>query len=388
MVSMDEPFDLPPDVLRRVPLFAELQKVLAWTGGPVNWELARQIAVPLAAGERPAASVSDGDHHEIAEMVQLAELWLSEEAALPSPTVSAVRAATPVDWAEEATKAFAELIDPVASKATTAMREQTGEMGGDAQASMLAQALGQLAPMFTAIQTGMIIGQLAREVTGTHETLLPAAEGPQLLVLPTIDSVAREYELEVKQVRLWVALRAAAHRMIFDGKPFARAGFFSRYHAYVASLDFDLAEGMRKLEGIDLSDPERLQDALGEEGLFAHLASPENQAAAADISRFLAMVDAHAEAACRAAAARAGGLAAVAEAFARRDVGEARGARMLTRFIGIDPSTDRKSARAFVRSVRDARGWEAVDRLWEELEGFPSESEVAEPSRWLERVAP
>jgi len=383
---MDEPFDLPPDVLRRVPLFAELQKVLAWSGGPVNWELARQIAVPIAAGERGAPPVSEADHHELAELVRLAELWLSEEAALPSPPVSEVRAATPVDWAEDATRSLAELIDPVAAKVSGALRDQTAEMPGDAQASMLAQALGQLGPMFTGIQTGMIIGQLARDVTGSHETMLPAGEGPMLLVLPTIDAVAREYELEVRQVRLWVALRAAAHRMVFDAQPFARAGFFSRYHAYVASLSFDLAEGLRRLEGIDLSDPKRLQDALGEDGLFAHLSSPQGRAAAAGIGRFLAMVDSHAELACLAAADRAGGLARVAEAFARRNVGEGRGARMLAGFIGIEPHHDRKAVRAFLDGVRGARGWEAVTHLWEEPDGFPSDEELVEPAQWLDRV--
>ena len=44
------PGDLPPDLAGKVPLFAELQKLLSWQGGPVNWDLARQLAVSQLAG--------------------------------------------------------------------------------------------------------------------------------------------------------------------------------------------------------------------------------------------------------------------------------------------------------------------------------------------------
>src|SRR4051794_11812431 len=34
----------PADLLGKMPLFAELQKLMSWSGGPVNWDLARQSA--------------------------------------------------------------------------------------------------------------------------------------------------------------------------------------------------------------------------------------------------------------------------------------------------------------------------------------------------------
>src|SRR5919197_5728288 len=118
---MDEPFDLPPDVLRRVPLFAEIAKVLSWTGGPVNWDLARQVAVALAAGEETVHDVSATDASELEESVRLAELWLAEAPGLPSPPrVATVRAVTPARWAEDAT-ALREIVDPLAAKVASAV---------------------------------------------------------------------------------------------------------------------------------------------------------------------------------------------------------------------------------------------------------------------------
>jgi len=95
---MDDPFELPPDVLKRVPLFAEIQKVLSWSGGPVNWDLARQIAVSIAAGDAPGQAVSEQDHADVAEQVRVAELWLTDAVAMPTPThLVKARAATQAD---------------------------------------------------------------------------------------------------------------------------------------------------------------------------------------------------------------------------------------------------------------------------------------------------
>jgi len=120
-VTPDEPFELPPDLLRQVPLFAELAKVLSWTGGPVNWDLARQVAVALAAGEESVHEVASPDAAEIEENVRLAELWLAEAPGLPSPPrVATVRALTPARWAENAT-ALREIVDPLAAKVAAAV---------------------------------------------------------------------------------------------------------------------------------------------------------------------------------------------------------------------------------------------------------------------------
>ena len=47
----------PEDLLGKMPLFAELQKLMSWSGGPVNWDLARQGAISqLAAGHQPTSA--------------------------------------------------------------------------------------------------------------------------------------------------------------------------------------------------------------------------------------------------------------------------------------------------------------------------------------------
>ena len=40
------------------PFFRELEKLLSWQGGPINWELARQMAVQARLQREPAARAS------------------------------------------------------------------------------------------------------------------------------------------------------------------------------------------------------------------------------------------------------------------------------------------------------------------------------------------
>jgi hypothetical protein len=72
----------PEDLLGKMPLFAELQKLLTWSGGPVNWDLARQGAISqLAPGHQPT---SQAERTAAAEALRLADLWLDAVTELPS----------------------------------------------------------------------------------------------------------------------------------------------------------------------------------------------------------------------------------------------------------------------------------------------------------------
>ena len=59
------------DALRQ---FADL---MSWQGGPVNWDLAKNVARQTVAAEGDP-SVLDTDRSKIVEAVRLADLWLDE----------------------------------------------------------------------------------------------------------------------------------------------------------------------------------------------------------------------------------------------------------------------------------------------------------------------
>src|SRR5215218_10450699 len=108
----------PEDLLGKMPLFAELQKLMSWSGGPVNWDLARQGAISqLAAGHQPT---SESERTGVAESLRLADLWLDPVTELPSG-IERMEAWSRVDWVEKTQPAWTALIDPLAERVVAAM---------------------------------------------------------------------------------------------------------------------------------------------------------------------------------------------------------------------------------------------------------------------------
>src|SRR5215472_10778349 len=65
------------DALRQ---FADL---MSWQGGPVNWELAKNVArQAVAASGDP--SVLDNERRKVTDALHAADLWLEDATALPS----------------------------------------------------------------------------------------------------------------------------------------------------------------------------------------------------------------------------------------------------------------------------------------------------------------
>src|ERR1700729_2114967 len=77
----NQPGDQPEDIFGKIPLFAELQKLMSWQGGPVNWDLARQTAISSVTDQKP---VTAGQRAQITSDIRLADLWLDEVTDLPS----------------------------------------------------------------------------------------------------------------------------------------------------------------------------------------------------------------------------------------------------------------------------------------------------------------
>lgn len=385
----DEPFELPPDLLRQIPLFAEIAKVLSWTGGPVNWDLARQIAVALAAGEEATHEIAAPDGTELEESVRLAELWLAEAPpGLPSPPrVATVRALTPARWAEQATS-LREIVDPLAAKVAAAVNEQSTSIAPEGEAAMLVPVLQQMAPVFLGIQAGVALGTLATGVMGSYDLPLPLAEeGHVDVVLPAVDAFASSYGLDRRETRMWVALHETAHRIQFEALSGVSTHFFALFHNYVAALDVDLSGAFDRLQSLDVTSPDRLREAMEEQGFFGLLDSPATQQALGRVQSLLAMLEAFADRAVEAAAVRLASGSRIAEAMARRRTDSTPGEKMFQRFVGIEILPEHvRSADIFCRGVLAASSWQALLTVWDDPENLPTDEELTEPAAWLARV--
>ena len=125
------------DFFGRIPLFREFARLMATATGPVNWELARQVAVATAAGAedlgmvpqlpKPAAAPDPGEARSWDDRLRLAELWVDPVTSLPAPGVAlAARPVNRPDWAEAVLGGFAPLVEPGARRVAEALGTGAG----------------------------------------------------------------------------------------------------------------------------------------------------------------------------------------------------------------------------------------------------------------------
>ncbi len=389
-----------PRMFENVPLFRELAKVMSWQGGPVNWELAGQTALSLATAEAEPP-VSDRDVEEFAAAVATAELWLDQVTDLPAVEGRA-EPLTRARWVERATtsEGLGTYVEPIAEGMASALGDQLpeelagmlGGLGGAGGGNPLAQAMRSMGAMMYGMQVGTVAGHLANQLLGTYDLGLPTIEptsiGP---VGATSEAFAADYDVDLTELRHWLALSEAAHRRMYGGVAWLRphVADLIRKFASEAETDpqamFDQLGGM----GIDPADPTSLQRALEAPGAFELQPSAAQQAVLRDLQALVSFTEAWVDTVIRSAAGdRLPSLSRVEEAIRRRRAEQGPGERFLTQLVGLDLTpADVRQAQSFCAAVIAARGQEGLDRVWARAGYLPTSAELPEPSRWLVRMA-
>ena len=97
------------DALRQ---FADL---MSWQGGPVNWDLAKNVARQTVAAKGDP-SVLDIERSKITEAVRTADVWLEDATTLPAG-IRTVQAWSRSEWVEATLPVWSKLCDPIAARA-------------------------------------------------------------------------------------------------------------------------------------------------------------------------------------------------------------------------------------------------------------------------------
>src|SRR6266540_1390942 len=274
----------PSDPRQMQQFINQLQQLFATPGsGPVNWELARQLAqahltgVPggqagvtfstlpmgftLPGVGQPMAPSADADadapkpvgdppvaaaeRASVVEALRLADLWLDPESALPSG-IRSTAAWSRSEWLNATLDVWRKLCDPVAERMVSAMTELVPE-----------EMRAQMGPMTS------MVGSLAAEVLSAGDIGLPLGPaGTAALVPANIAEYGKGLEISDDQVRLYVALREAAHQRLFGHVPWLRGHVFAAVETYAAGIHVDreaVEQAMSRLDPTMLGgDPQEL----------------------------------------------------------------------------------------------------------------------------------
>src|SRR5258707_11239503 len=320
------------DALRQ---FADL---MSWQGGPVNWDLAKNVArqTVAAAGD---ASVLDIERRKAIDAIRTADLWLEDATTLPTG-IRIAQAWSRAEWVEATLPVWSKLCDPIAARAVDAMsgiladdREAiAGALPSDMRSAMSALtgglgALGGLGQMMRRIggvivggQTGAAVGALAREVVSSTDVGLPLGPAGTAALLPAgVAAFGQGLSVDEAEVRLFLALREAAHHRLFAHVPWLRTRLLGAVEDYARGITVDTKALREAMPQIDPANPEALNEALAGAALFQPEDTEQQKAALARLETILALVEGWvATVVDTAAAERLPQASALAEAIRRR----------------------------------------------------------------------
>ncbi len=393
MASMDDPRELPPDtpigdILGDVPLFRELQRVLLSGTGPVNWELARQVGIATASWNKEDPPPTPEDRSALEDVVRAAELEIARFTGMEVPGVANVRCDRRATWVESNINSLRDLVEPVASKLARSLGELR-EQDTATEAPMLEVLMDRMAPLLLGAQMGTVLGYLGQRVLGQFDVAIPRDSGTLAFVVPNLADTEREWSLDPKEFRAWVAIHEAAHRFEF-ARPWVRDHFQGLVRDFTESSELDLAGLEERLAGLDLSDPERLGDAFGNPGeLVARVLTDEGRLLLARVQAFLAVAEGYADHVLEGVGGRMlTTFGQITEALRRRGEGEAGETRLVEQMLGIETTPEQyRLGRAFADTVAERADESLLSRMWDVAENLPSMPELEEPTLWLARIA-
>ncbi|HEX6130167.1 MAG TPA: zinc-dependent metalloprotease [Actinomycetota bacterium] len=378
-----------PEALRDAPLFRELQRVMAASSGPVNWELARQVGVATAAeaGDDPVAS--DEDRRAFEEAARVAELQVARFTGLETPgELTRVRAVRRAEWVTASVDGLRGTIEPAAARiaeaTARAMREQAPP-----EAAGIGGLLSQVAPLLHGTQTGTVLGTLARQVHGGYDVALPRSDTATLLfVVQNVAAFERDWSLDPTEFRTAVAVHEVVHRLGF-ARPWAAPRLATLLDDFLSTVTIDVGSLQERFSSLDPSDPDALERALGgEEGsVFGAVLDDEQRLKLARIQAFMAAAEGYADHVVHGIGRELlGSWPRIEEAMRRYREGEA-GDPVFERLLGIEMRRERYAeGRAFCDAVADRTDEATLARMWHDPEALPSQPELAEPTLWLSRT--
>lgn len=372
-------------------MLSQLGAMLSNTGtssGPVNYELAKQIALQQLAGKgTPSIGfAADPGNTAVADAVHLAEMWLDPVTSLPAGSRT-TESWTARDWVERTLPTWQRLCDPVAQRVSGAWVEAMPAEAKEAAGPLLSM-LGQMGGMAFGSQLGGALAQLGSEVLTSSEVGLPLGpEGTAALLPANIEKFTEGTERPASEVMVFLAAREAAHQRLFTHVPWLRQRLLDTVEEFAKGIKVDTS-ALEQLAGqIDPANPESIEEAM-RSGMLEPQTTEEQKAALTRLETLLALVEGWVDVVvAEAVGERLPGAAALRETLRRRRASGGPAEQTFATLVGLELRPRRlRSAAALWKLVGDQHGIEVRDSVWEHPDLVPGPTDLDDPLEFAERL--
>ncbi|MGH9105748.1 MAG: zinc-dependent metalloprotease [Acidimicrobiales bacterium] len=389
-------------------LLRDLARLLT-AQGPINWEVAQQLAAWTATGGEVEPNPDPLARIRTEELMRVADMHVAETVGMPTSRRGwlGLRCVTRAEWASATLTSWREVFSTLATALNWSISGgEAGAPGGPRPApeggevtpppggsSPMDQLLGNLpqviGPLLLGAQAGTMVGNLANRASGQYDMPVPAPATDELMVVPTvIDGFAAEWGLAPDHVRMYICLRDVAHHAVLI-RPHVDAALRAHLLAYAGAFRASMDALEEHLSGLDPTDPMSFQQSLGDpETFLGDIQTDEQRRMLVPFRAFLSALSGYTDFVLDKVGRRlVGSFPLINEAFHRRRLEEGPGQRVLAKLFGLELDQGVvEKGHAFVAGVLERAGEQALARLWEGPVTLPTPAEVDAPGLWLARI--
>lgn len=368
-----------------IPLFREIQKLLSSSHGPINLEIARQVASAL--NQDSTDRIDTTAARTLADAVRNAEFIVSgyTRLAVEEPAQSDVISRR--QWIETTMSAWGWLLTHLASRFSSEVTSFASERGEEV--NPMGTVMGQIAPLLLGMQAGTLIGHLARDALGRYDPGIPRQDdGHLFFVGTTIDRVAGEYDFDLDAFRRWLALEDVARHTVAVVAPWVDRYRRSLFIELVDSLEIDASDLESRLADLQSRGPEALQEGFDTSEMLPIVQTPRHTKALDNLRAFIGLFEGYARHVSAAVADQAvGDTGRIAEGMRRRSASPNEGRGMLNAMLGWTPDPGLEQAgTTFCNAIVELHGIATLNLAWAAPDNLPAIAEIRDPFQWIERV--
>jgi len=356
------------------------------TSGPVNYDLAKQLAMQQLSASGGSVDPSAGELAAITDSVRLAELWLDAATTLPAG-ITSVQAWSPWQWVEHTLPTWQRLCDPVARRFASAWTDAMPDEMRQAAGPLLAM-VGQMGGLAFGSQLGGALAQLGGEVLTSTDVGLPLGpKGTGALLPKAIEAFTEGLDRPASEVLVFLSAREAAHQRLFAHVPWLGTSLLSSVEQFAQGITVDTDALEQLARDIDPANPAALEEAMSS-GVLEPRTSPEQTAVLARLETLLALVEGWVDVVVAdAVGERLPGAGALRETLRRRRATGGPAEQTFATLVGLELRPRQlRAAAALWRALTDARGIDGRDAVWAHPDLIPTAADLDDPEGFVARA--
>ncbi|RBP66316.1 putative hydrolase [Brevibacterium sanguinis] len=349
---------------------------------------AQAKSIALRSVPSPDPAVPEASVRATTDAFRLAELWLAEATEF-SVANRSTRSLTRADWVSTTMPGWQRFVLPIKENMSTALTETLETQVPAEMKSIMAGASTMFSSMsdsMFAMQIGQAVGALSESVlTGTEVGLPLLPHDTAVLVETNVERFAADIDVDVTEVRIYLAAQELAHLALFERAPWLSAQVETALTRYAQGLKVDTTQIEEMASSIDPSNISDLSENI-RQGLFNPPTTDEQKRALTTLENLLAVIAGWVDVVVHSACAHLPGRDQIREALRRRRATAGPAEKTFSTLVGLQLNPRRlRDAAALFAYLESQGGTDARDRVFSHPDLLPTTEDLDDPLGYSDR---